>query len=329
MTFNTGLKRYEYMTVDNFTTITGLKIRRMINPTLRYVLEKATKAKITVESYPELEKKEPYIFASTHYHPEDIISNLATIGRHAYVVLGTTNQLEHNPLMYAAWLNGFIYVNRLDKASRIEAVKKMVFLLENETSVLIYVEGGWNNSENLLCQKVFAGPYNASLKTGKKVVPVSNFLEPISNQIFIRYGEPLDLYKYSKEEAAKILRDAWATMMFEQIRNYSVPLSRSELTGDLHYQFMEERKNMYLQNKWTKDVWEEELTVYKPKDIILSEDVRKTFDKATDSLLEELRCGNITSDSKVKTKMLIPNYVRRLEDERYDFKKYMHENWNK
>lgn len=328
MTFNTGLQCLENKTVDNFTTITGLKIRRTIHGPLRYVLDKATKGRIILESYPDLEKDRPYIFASTHYHPEDIISNLATLDRNAYALIGTTDQLEHNPQMYAAWLNGIVYVDRQNKESRSESLKKMQFLIENGTSTLLYVEGGWNNTENLLCQKIFSGAYKLSLNTKECVVPISNFLEPMTNEIFIRYGHPLELYKYTEKEAIGVLRDELATMMFEQIFNHSIPLIRSELSGDIHLEFMEERRKMYLQNKWTRDVWDEELTVYKPKDIVLAEDVRKTLDIAIDNLLGKLRSG-ITSDSIIKAKILIPTYVRRQEDEKYNFNKYMHENWNK
>ena len=313
--YNIGLKSLETKTADNFATVHGLKIRKVINKPLRFVLEKATKGKITVESYPNLKKGEPYIFASSHYHPEDIISNLATLDRNAYALIGTTDQLEHNPQMYAAWLNGIVYVYRLNRESMAESLKKMIWLLEHGTSVLLYPEGGWNNTENLPLQDIFPGAYKLSKATGIEVVPVSNFLEPTSNHIYINYGTPLNLSVYDKDTGRKFLRDTMRAMMFEQILNHAALLKRGELVGDLHLQFMEERRKMYLQNNWTRDVWDEEVTVYKDKNIITPEQVREELDRVV-----------ITPQN---AHIMAPILVRRREDEMYNFKKYMKENWNK
>ena len=277
---NIGLVKLKDATVETFTTNTGLKIRKFINRPLRYILEKSTKGKIVLESYPTLEKDEAYIFASTHFHCEDIISNLAILDRNAYALMGTTDQIEHNPLMYGAWLNGFIYVDRWDKESRKSAIPKMERVLKAGNSVLIWPEGSLNNSENLLIQKLFGGPYYLAKNTGKKVVPISNYLHPETNTIYIRVGQPLDLAKYNKEEALEILRDAMASMMFEQIKLHSVPIKRSELTGDHHQAHLEDRRREYLKNKWTSvDKILEELVVYKDKKITTYEEILRSLEK--------------------------------------------------
>lgn len=276
---NIGLVKLKYATVETFTTNTGLKIRKFINKPLRYILEKSTKGKIVLESYPNLEKDEAYIFSSTHFHCEDIISNLAILDRNTYALIGTTDQIEHNPLMYGAWLNGFIYVDRWNKQSRKDAIPKMERVLKAGNSVLIWPEGSLNNTENLLIQKLFGGPYYLAQSTGKKVVPISNYLQPETNTIYIRVGQPLDLTKYDKEEALDILRDAMATMMFEQIKEHSVPIKRAELTYDHHLSHLEDRRQEYLKNKWTSvDKILEELVVYKDKNIVELEDILRSLE---------------------------------------------------
>lgn len=276
---NIGLVKLKDATVETFTTNTGLKIRKYINRPLRYILEKSTKGKIVLESYPKLEKDEAYIFSSTHFHCEDIISNLAILDRNAYALMGTTDQIEHNPLMYGAWLNGFIYVDRWSKQSRKDSVPKMERVLKSGNSVLIWPEGSLNNSENLLIQKLFGGPYYLAKSTGKKVVPISNYLHPETNTIYIRVGDPLDLTKYDKEEALDILRDAMASMMFEQIKAHSVPIKRNELVGDHHLFHLEDRRREYLKNKWTGvDKILDELVVYKDKNITTYEEILKSLE---------------------------------------------------
>jgi len=276
---NIGLIQLKKATVKTFTTNTGLKIRKYINRPLKYVLEKSTKCKIVLETYPNLEQDEAYIFASTHYHCEDIISNLAILDRNAYALMGTTDQIDHNPLMYGAWLNGFIYVDRWDKESRKSSIPKMERVLGAGNSILIWPEGSLNNTENLLIQKLFGGPYYLAKSTGKKVVPISNYLHPETNTIYIRVGAPLDLSKYDKEEALDILRDAMATMMFEQIKYHSTPIERSKLTGDHHMSHLEDRRREYLKNKWTGvDKIIDELVVYKDKNITTYEDILRSLE---------------------------------------------------
>lgn len=307
---NIGLVKLKDANVETFTTNTGLKIRKYINRPLRYILEKSTKGKIVLESYPNLEKDEAYIFSSTHFHCEDIISNLAVLDRNAYALMGTTDQIEHNPLMYGAWLNGFIYVDRWNKQSRKEAIPKMERVLKAGNSVLIWPEGSLNNTENLLIQKLFGGPYYLAKSTGKKVVPISNYLESETNTIYIRVGEPLDLTRYDKEEALDILRDAMASMMFEQIKERSVPIKRSELTGDHHLAHLEDRRQEYLKNKWTSvDKILEELVVYKDKNITTYEEILRSLENI-----------EVTKDNA----HIIAPLLEEIENlDKYNFKRYV------
>lgn len=309
---NLGLGYVKTSTVENFTTESGIKIRRYMSPIVRKALKLATKRTVYLESYPNLEPNTPYIFASTHSFDEDIIAALSIIDRNAYVLLGTTDQIDHNPQMYAAWLNGMIYVDRLDANSRKEATKKMERILNSGTSVLLFPEGGWNNTENLLCQPLFAGPYILAQKTKAKVVPIASFNEPSSNDIFIKVGEPMDFTGKEKKEALRELRDSLATMMFEHIEHHSTPIVRSELGEDQHLDFMEVRRREYMRVKWTRDVWEEELAFYHDKDQPLPIKIRESFDKVV-----------ITRHNAY---IMAPIIKRRLEDERYNFKIYMKKN---
>ena len=146
---NIGLMRCTTASAESFTTEAGIKLRRTASPILCKVLRLAVKRKIVVEQYPVLKQGQPYIFASTHFFDEDIIANLAVIGRNTWVLIGTTDQLEHNPQMYAAWLNGLVYVDRLSNNSRKESVKKMLRVQNAGSSLLSFPERGCNDAENL------------------------------------------------------------------------------------------------------------------------------------------------------------------------------------
>lgn len=313
---NYGIIGFQNATIDNFTSDIGMEIRKKINPFLRKVLKVVTKGELIIDNYPKLEDDVPYIFVSTHNFVEDTIANLSTIDRNAYLLFGTTDQLEVNPEMYAAWLNGFIYVDREDSQNRKDALLKMQRVLENGNSVLIFAEGGFNNTENLLCQKLFASPYILSKVTKAKVVPIAPFNEFGSDKIYMNVGEPMDLSKYDNQKEALLdLRDSLATLLYESIEKHSTPIVRSELSKDPRLDYMEQRRQEYLKTKWTKDVWDEELTRYFDAE-----------DREYNSVQESMDNIKVTSEN---AHIMAPILVKRLEDKKYDFKKYMHENWNK
>lgn len=302
--------------VDNFTTNFGLKTRRFINPVFRRVLRLGTTRKIVVEQYPKLKKGEAYIFACSHSFDEDVISNLCTIDRSAYSLCGTSEQILHNPKMYANWINGMLYVDRLNPQNRQDSILKMKRVIESGSSIHMYPEGGWNNSENLLVLPLFAGPYTLNKETGAKVVPIATFHEYGAKNIYVRASEPISFDGLEKEESLTILRDAMATMLWEMIELHSTPIKRDELRGrDFRLDYMKERKQTYLCVSWTKDCWEDEIVFKHDKNHPLPSKIREFVD-------------NVTVNEK-NAYILAPILLERENDIKYDFKKYMHDTWDK
>lgn len=313
---NIGLINMMKSTSATFVTNPGIKIRQKAFKALQLPLRLATKKKMVLEHYPVLEKGKPYIYAATHLFTEDLNIALANLDRNAFLLIGSTNQIEYNRGVYCAWLNGLVYVNRLDPESRKESMKKMERLLNSGTSVLIFPEGQFNNTPNLLCQKLFASPYLLNQSTGAEVIPVSPFTIPELQSIYINYGEPIDFTGMTKKEALEYLRDILATMQFEQIEKYGGVLKRASLEGrDYLLDFYEERMQEYLKERWTKDIWDEEIFDFIDKDVTEAKTVRESLDAVT-----------ITKDN---AGILAPVLVRRLEDQKYDFKSYMKANWRK
>lgn len=313
---NYGILKFRYADIDNFTSEFGMNFRKKINPLFRNLLKIINPEEIIIDNYPILNKEEAYIFVSLHNFVNDSVANLATIDRNAYLLFGTTDQLETNKITYAAWLNGFIYVNREDKKSRSDSLLKMERILNNGNSVLIFPEGGFNNTENLLCQKLFSSPYLLAKSTGKKVVPIAPLYEFGSDKIYMNVGEPIDLAKYdNKEDALTYLRDVLSTLLYENLEKNSTMLVRKELTGDIRQSFMELRKEEYMKTAWSKDVWDEELVQY-----------LDDFDKEYIEVQESMDKINITKDN---ANIMGPILVKRMEEKKYNFKDYMHKNWNK
>lgn len=311
---NILLTRVEKSTPASFATSFGFTFRKLIKPALRPVLRLASGRKIHVESYPKLEKGVPYIFVSTHSFVDDIITNYAVVDRSAYTLIGTPDQVEHNPLLYAAWLCGMVFVNKVDPQNRKDAVEKMIRVLENKTSVIIYAEGAWNNTENLLVQPLFASPWILAQKTGCKIVPIAMHQEYNQKDIWYRAGDPMDLSGMKKQEALNQLRDAMATLTYELMAEHATVLNRANLGPDPRLDYMEERMREYLCTRWTRDDWALEVTIYRDRTLPPTpEAVRASFDNV-----------NITPQNAA---IMAPILVRREEDKKYNLVTYMQKNW--
>lgn len=312
---NPLLTRVLNKTVNNFTTDTGIKLRRIIGTPMRFALRCATKRKVILEAYPKLNKDESYIFVSNHSFDEDVICGLANVDRNAWLLFGSTQQIFYNPQLYAAWMNGMIYVNRTSEESRKESVKKMIRILKSKCSIFMFPEGGWNNTENLLIQPLFAGPWLLAKETGCKVVPFVSFNEHNDKRIYVRVSEPLKLADMDKGEALSVLRDVMATHVWEIMEEHCKILHREDLEKDGYLTFMEERRLEYMHVNWKYDAWDEELTYYHDKRNPLPQKVREFID-------------NVLIDYK-NAGILAPVLVQRENDKKHDFNTYMHLNWDR
>lgn len=305
--------------IDNFTTNFGLWIRRkfhkLISLVFLLVLRLYYKRKIIVENKPMVKKNKNYIYTLNHSFYLDGSAVIATANKSVYSLFGATEQLDVDICTAFIWCSGLIYVNREDKQSRKDSVPKMSRVLKAGNSILIFPEGRWNDSENLLCQKLFAGVYNLSVDNNVEVIPVSIYNETDNKNIYVNYGKPIKLYKKEKDEALQLLRDKLATMYYNQIMKYSTPYKREEVKGDIHFNYMDERMYEYSKAKWRSDYkWDEELFSYKQNDVDL-EDVWKDIDKV------KITRKNIHIFKDILKELAIRK--------KYNFKDYMNENYRK
>ena len=267
---------------------------------------------IDIIRYPSLPKDENYIFAAGHSFPGEIASNLAVIDRKVWPLIGTTDQIDHNPQMLIGWINGMMYVDKFSAESRRESMKKMKRILQAGSSVLLFPEGVLNNSENLLCMPVYPGFYHLSLETGEKVIPIVSQAEHGAERILVAAGDPMSFEGMNKNEAMDALRDALATLRFELIERLPV-LERKTISGDIHLKHLQKRHDTYLETKWIEPNWDEEIMMYHRKGITSPEEVRASFDNV-----------QVTEDN---AGILAPVLLRREQDIRYDIRRYMKAHW--
>ncbi len=339
--FNKNLARVKYSTSENFVTKTGLTLRKLGLKIMQNALKSASRRNTIIEEYhPEfLEGKTPeevdrtdtlvevekvsglnddaYIFVPNHLFDEETNSMSISLDRIAFFLVGSTDQIDHNPVLNFLWLSGIAYVNRQDKESRKDSVRKMEKLLENKTSVIEYIEGRYNNTENKLVEGMFYSAFELWEKTGKKVVPVSTHTTLDASTVYVCFGKPLDFTGMNKYEARDLIRSKIAEMHYEQIRQHSIPLTREYLDSrkDYHLDYMIARRQEYCHHKWYDDVWDEELTGFVDKNVTSPLEVRASLDNV-----------RVTPQN---AHILAPVLARREQDKMYDFTHFMKDTYDK
>ena len=322
------IRKYMWTDTENFVSEVGIKIRKFINPVLRKVVRLAMENKLIVEEMPKLNPNKQYIFVSTHYFTEDVIGLFSATDRQVHMLMGTTDQIENNPLMLAAMAFGFFHVDRLDKEDRKECFEKQNVLIDKGTSFINYIGGGWENSENELQPPSFSGAYRTSKLKDVLIVPVASYLVSEDKKIYMRFGEAIDVRKCDENTANDIIRDTLASMHYKQISKYSYPITDSKLVVnnkiisthmlpyDQHKYYMDQIGDEYWHQPWTKPFAKEEIGPRRRK-ITTLEEVYGFIDNLSREKLIEL------------SSMLSSVMVKMDEKERYNISKYLDSNYDK
>ncbi len=240
------------------------------------------KNNIVVTRYPELDKDEPYIFVANHTCPEDIETILNIIDRSTYLILGSIESLQTDPEMYLSFINGMIPFDILDKEQRKLVTEKMKRVLKTN-SILIFPEGSHNYSPNNIINKLFDGPVNLSLQTGRKIVVVSFVKDQEKNVAYIDVSNPFDVTKvkvdipesitdeklrekYYVNYLTSVLRDKMATGVYHLFEKHIEQVKRTN-DDDVEELIRRQKINdSFAKLKWNKDIFEAEFLTKKSKE---------------------------------------------------------------
>ncbi len=242
---------------------------------------KTKKNNIVLTRYPKLDKDEPYIFVANHTCPEDIETILNVIDRNTFLVLGSIESLQTDPEMYLCFLNGMLPFDILDPEQRKLVSEKMKRVLKTN-SILIFPEGSHNYSPNNLINKLYDGPVNMSLQTGRKIVVVSFLKDKENNVAYIDVSNPLDVSKirvdipedireeklrekYYVNHLTSMLRDKMATGVYYLMEKHAGRIKRRDIKNLEEYLRMQHIEDSFEQLKWKRDIFEGEFLTKKSK----------------------------------------------------------------
>lgn len=111
-------------------------------------------------------------------------------------------------------LNGVVWVDRKDKASKAASKAKMQKVLKKGYSLCIFPEGTWNLRSSLPVLPLYWGIVDVAKSSGVPVVPMC--FEYREKECFVKYGEVFTVSEAEdKAEVCNRLRDTFATLKWD------------------------------------------------------------------------------------------------------------------
>lgn len=222
-------RKYEYSTGKK---LDGITLRKWLHFLVNLILliDQLTSAEkiIKIGDAHRRNPGIPKIYACTHIGGNDIQRAFQVIKDPAYLMLGDPGILYKMPIYLGLKLNGVIPLETSDREDRKVAYARSVELLKNGGNLLIYPEGAWNVSPNLVVMKTFTGTVRLAQETGAEIVPIA--VEQYGNTFFFNIGENYQIPKNCTESADALnmaLRDKLATLKWEIMENQAELLRKS------------------------------------------------------------------------------------------------------
>ncbi len=329
-------------TLENFDSIKSMNVRKKIAPVIKFAIKKSMNKNNYIFKFTEdkeknmvdikecsskeclknLSKNKGYIFAPAHSFGEDFKATLTSLDRNVYAIAGIKDQFRINPETYIQYISGVIHVDKDSKQSRYETVPKAKKVLDNDNSLVIYPEGSFNHSENLLCLPLAKGFYKIAKETGKEVVPMVHISNYKQKGIITLIGDPINYSNFSEEDAIEHLEGTLATMTWYGFELCSEKHKRSSNPEIDRKKYLEDRVNEYLHVLWDpKSNWTEEEILNNKSKSESEKDILKDISNI------DLNSLNLTSIRAVKSNL--QEYYRLKEEEKYEINNFAKNNWNR
>lgn len=216
-----------------------------------------------------IESNKPIIYAVTHIGKFDI-EVVSEVLNHYYLLSGDFEHLQGIIDAYFLGINGVLYFNEKDKKDRINVRNEMIKILKKGGNLLYFPEGTWNLTPNLPVLPLYSGIIDIARASNAIIVPIA--VEQYGKKFEINIGNNFDINSYGdnldeKKQAINDLRDIFASLKWEIWEMKSS--SRDEISESEWEEYIKARLSEwpYFTEDYIKDL------IYKPKDVILSEEV--------------------------------------------------------
>lgn len=210
-------RKYEY---DSGKSLKGIELRKKMHFLIEGILkldQLLSKEDIVIlNDKHTVNNDTPKIFACTHIGGNDVQRAFQVLGAPAYLMLGDPGYIYRMPIYQALKLNGVIPLETKSCEDRKIAYNRSVELLKNNGNLLIFPEGAWNVSPNLVVMKLFSGAVRMAQETGAEIIPIA--VEQYDNKFYFNIGENYSISndtEHSIQELTDDLRDKLSTLKWE------------------------------------------------------------------------------------------------------------------
>lgn len=283
-------REYEY----NHGIELNLGWREKIHPILLNLLslnrKYIDKQKLTVIKDERENTEKPVIYAITHIGKFDYQLVSEAIRSHQIPFAGDPETMYRTFDGFFLGINGIIYCDTESKTDRKIGKETAINLLENGKNLLIYPEGVWNVTTNLLVIPLFPGVIEMSQTTGCDIVPVAieqygkDFVVNIGKNFKVSSMEENKNKQYINEKRTE-LRDAMATLKWE-IMEARETIKREDLGT------YEEEKEKFVETRLNEWFDKENNRPFYSEDVIASRTYKEKnveFQDAVFSYLKDLK----------------------------------------
>ena len=239
--YHAELRKYNYHNGDK---LKGISLRKKIHFLCDFILKidqlLSKEEIIVIGDKHNTDSKNSRIYACTHIGGNDIQRTFQVIKEPAYLMLGDPGILYRMAIYQGLKMNGVIPLETTDREDRKIAYNRSIELLNNGGNLLIYPEGAWNVSPNLVVMKIFTGTVRIAQETGAEIIPIG--VEQYGNSFYFNIGEnytvPKNSFK-SVEELRDELREKLATLKWSIMETQPM-LDRSTITDNYLQEFQDE-----------------------------------------------------------------------------------------
>ena len=236
----------------------GIKMKNISRRFILLLSKTNIKYKIIKENKLIKIDNHPTIYAVNHYSAQDTPIACNSINEHAYILAGKQRLGFLDNAFFK--LYGSIFVDRKNKNDMSLAKEAMIQYLQQNESIIMFPEGTWNLSDNLLVLNMKWGIIDIASQTNSQIIPINLDYDRQNMKCYVRYGEPILVKKNcDKLEEIKKLRDVMATLRYNSLMKYDI-IKRNMI--DLETIKSENRSSI---DEFPKiDIDYEESIIYKP-----------------------------------------------------------------
>lgn len=199
----------------------AMLFKDLLRPVLNLLAGFRIPYQVMIEQPCRLLPDRPVIYAANHscFADGPIMGRITK--KRSYILCGR-QRLGFSDWLYFM-LNGVVFADRGDKEDRAACKLALEAYLNRGRSVVMFPEGTWNLTDNMLMLPMKWGIIETARNTGAQIIPTVLTYDRERKKCSVRFGEALVFApEDDRLEAVTVLRDIFATMRWEAMSREAV-----------------------------------------------------------------------------------------------------------